>query len=100
MASAMDFLSKYIQMLYYILTYNSSRISFNYKLNCSKLLTAVVIEGLGIFLTFKLNLNVHINYVSKKARKVFSQVVRNCKSFYNTFIFFSCMPHQKLAAVT
>ena len=42
-----------------------------------------------------LNFNVHIDFVIKKARKVFGYVERNCKLFHNTLvlviIFFSCM---------
>ena len=64
-----------------------------------------ITKDLGIFLTSKLNFNVHIDFVITKARKVFGYVVRNCKSFHNTFVlkslYFSLVrPHFEFAAVT
>ena len=58
MMSVMDTLSEYIQMQCYIMafTLNSSLISFDYMLNCTKPLRVAVIKNHGLFLTSNLNL--------------------------------------------
>ena len=85
-------------------TLNNLQISFDYTLNCTKFLRVAIIKDLGIFLTSNLNFNVHIDFVIKKARKVFGYVVRNCKSFHNTLVlkslYFSLVrPHLEFIAV-
>ena len=85
-------------------TLNNLQISFDYPLNCTKFLRVAIIKDIGIFQTCNLNFNVHIDFVIKKARKVFGYVVRNCKSFHNTLVlkslYFSLVrPHLEFAAV-
>ena len=87
-------------------TLNNLQISFNYTLNWTKFLRVAIIKDLGIFLTPNLNFNVHIDFVIKKAGKVFGYIVQNCKSFHTTLVlkslYFSLVPppHLEFAAVT
>ena len=82
-------------------TLNSSWISFDYTLNCTKLLIVAIIKDLTSYLNF----NAHINFVIKKSRNVFGYVVQNCKSFHNILVckslYFSLVsPYFEFAAIT
>ena len=101
----METLPKYIQCYIISFTLNGSRISFDYMLNCTKLLRVAVINDLSIFLPSNLNFNMHVDFVIKKARKAFDYVEWNCKSFHNTLVlkslYFSfILPHLEFATVT
>ena len=105
MVSEMKTQFEFIQMLFYILCIRISRISFDYTLNCTKLLLVAVVRDFGIFLTSNLDFSVHLDFFIEKVRKVFACVVQNCKLFPNPLVlkslYFSLVcPRLEFAAFT